>query len=154
MKTVTFYNKAAWPDGVWLDEPDYQAWIDENNMYACTIRRNIYGALAGFVGVGCSHPLYQVQLFERTFDFIDVYGDVTFTGFSKEDDVEFFPPDRRWWIGFSCMTVDDLFPLMKSNNKSKSASYKDLEFVRSYVESLSAQLATMDHNLLYADELF
>lgn len=166
MKTTSWYDKTNWQKGVWLDEPDYALWIDEYSMYPCTLRRNIFGAWTGNVGVECDHPLYQVYYTERTFDFIDVYGGVSFSDFSKEDDAEVSPPVRRWWIGFECMLHNDICPAFSADadmkrkkrrgyeRPSNTPVYRDMEFARAFTESLCAQLATIDNRLTYAEEMY
>lgn len=166
MKTTSWYDKSNWPRGEWLEEPDYALWIDEHSMYPCTLRRNIFGAWTGNVGITSDHPLYQVHHTEQPFDFIDVYGGITFTDFSKEDDVEVSPPVRRWWIGFDCMLQNDIcpaFPLDVDMKRKKRKGYdhvslipvyRDMEFARTFTDSLAAQLATIDPNLTYPDDIY
>lgn len=166
MKTASWYDKSAWQIGVWLTEPDYAMWIDEDSMYPCVLRRNIFGAWAGYVGLSSDHPLYQAYHTERTFDFIDVYGGVTFSGFSKEDDLEVSPPTRRWWVGFECMLQNDICPAFSADadaqrKKRKSIDpvphhpiYRTMQFTKSHTESLAAQLATIDDRLTYTEEIY
>lgn len=165
MKVKTLYNKAEWPAGPWIEEPDYMLWLSPDSMYPCVLRRNMLGAWAGFVGIAPDHPLYQATHTEMAIESIDIYGGVVFTGFSPEDDIEVSPPIRRWWIGFGCMTPDDATPRQakkpkstkkvapKKSTKKSAATYKTIEFVRAHTESLAAQLATFDPNIMYAEDM-
>lgn len=47
--------------GPWQDEPDRVAWTDAATGYSCLILRQLDGELAGFVGVGPSHPLWSYE---------------------------------------------------------------------------------------------
>ena len=167
MKTRRFYDKTSWmQNGTWLDEPDYAVWLDENTLYPCVLRRTIFGAWTGLVGVAPHHPLYKADLKEPTFQFIDVHGGVAYTGLSYEDDMEITPPIRRWWIGFDCMDEGDLCPAFNDDSvkskvrrrggkKSQSTQvYRNMEYATANVVSLASQLATIDPSVIYAEELF
>lgn len=154
------YDKTEWIDGVWKEEPDYAAWIDDTTMYACIMRRTIFGAWAGLVGIPPTHPLYLTDLSEPVYEFIDVHGNISYTGFAPSDDVVSSPPVRRWWIGFYCMEREDFCParVIQSNqslNKRKTLPipvYRTFSYVQLQVESLASQLATIDTRMTYFNE--
>lgn len=152
MKQLHFYDKTEWLRGPWLDEPDYQSWLDDPTHYACVARRNVMGAWCGMVGVDPLHPLYRSDVHCQEFKYIDVHGNVTFADWAPEDDKHFYPARRLWWIGFDCMQDEDLCPAFRENQKKsflrfkkdQPTIYRNLEFVKDNIEFLSSQLSTFD----------
>jgi hypothetical protein len=149
MKEKHFYDKTDWLKGPWLEEPDYRAWIDKETNYPCVARRNLTGAWCGFVGIDHEHPLYQADAKEEEMVFIDVHGMVTYTSWNTEEDREFYPGRRLWWVGFDCMHDSDMCPAFLDETKKKKKSdkiavYRDLNYVMEQIELLAAHLSMFD----------
>jgi hypothetical protein len=146
VKYENLYDKSGWRDGPWIREVDRVAWIDELTFYPCIIRRNLFGAWVGYVGVDELHPLFQVELDGLEYDYIDVHGGVKFAGFSKEDDIGFSPPKRLWWIGFSCTTPNDICPRIEpdATKKAIGAVYRTMPFAVEETVILAHQVAMFD----------
>ncbi|MBA3863604.1 MAG: hypothetical protein C0517_06645 [Erythrobacter sp.] len=51
-------ERRPYGEGPWRDEPDRVAWRDAQTGYSCLILRQRNGALAGYVAVPRSHPLW------------------------------------------------------------------------------------------------
>jgi hypothetical protein len=105
-----FIDKEDWPAGVWQTEPDQVTWIDADTGYRCQIKRNIYGAWVGAVGVEPAHPLYNVSYPNDVYRNFDCHGGISWAGFDADRSIEFAPPTRVWWIGFECMREGDYAP--------------------------------------------
>lgn len=54
-------ERHTYSDGPWETEPDRVAWIDAQTGYPCLILRQETGALAGYVAVSPSHPLWAFE---------------------------------------------------------------------------------------------
>lgn len=139
-------ERRPYGEGPWRDEPDRVAWRDVQTGYSCLILRQRNGALAGFVGVGPSHPLWG---FER--DAIP-----TALGISAHDGINYAAlcdptrpshlqichvhhtterqhqasisnrPDMAdggsvdaWWFGFACDSVGDFLPADSNQNDKR-----------------------------------
>jgi len=162
-------ERRPYGEGPWLDEPDRVAWRDAATGYSCLILRQRDGALAGFVGVGPSHPLW---CFERdaippTLGISAHYGidyaalcDPTrpshlqichvrhATGRQHQASMSNRPDlaDGRsidaWWFGFACNSVGDFLPLDPShNNTSREDGPKTYRDI-GYVASEVIELAS------------
>jgi hypothetical protein len=144
------FDKRQWGKGEWQREPDYQSWIDKETRYACVARRNVFGAWLGQVGVDTGHPLYMLSSASPEFEFIETHGkpaDVL-TCFNKDDAMKFIPPQKLWWIGFSCMGDGDFCPWIDQprlkGKKLPSKVYRNLAYVVEQIEFLASQLASFD----------
>jgi hypothetical protein len=150
MKTFHFIEKDDWGDGPWTTEPDGQDWLDCETFYACVLRRNLFGAWTGYVGVDTGHPLYEVSKDAQEFEFVDIHNGVKFTIFAPDLDSSFHPLQSRWWVGFECTGQEDLLPVQLKMAEMKmavvlaGAVYRDLHFAQCVVELLAAQLAFFD----------
>jgi hypothetical protein len=153
MKTMYFFDKQEWLDGPWCQEPDYRCWFDAETHYACVARRNVFGAWCGYVGLDWRHPLYETEIGSEEFKYIDVHGTVQFADWDKTEDVNFYPAERNWYVGFDCMQDDDLCPAFQNDtlrpSKRKSSKtpimvYRDMNYVLDQIELLAKQLSSFD----------
>lgn len=149
MRHETLYDKSGWKEGPWQKEVDRVAWIDERTFYPCVIRRNLFGAWVGYVGVDEQHPLFQIELDSLEYQYIEVHGTVRFAGLSIEDDKSFSPPKHLWWIGFSCTTEMDICPRIEptATKKSEGAVYRTMPFAVEQTTFLAQQVAMFDSRL-------
>jgi len=137
------YDREKFGKGKWQDEPDYVSWVDDATDYALVLRRNLLGCWCGFVGLPPDHKLYQSDIGCDEFKFIEVHGDIQYAHFSEEDDLEFSPPIKRFWIGFNCMGDKDLVPgqaILGVRRKKPSGVYRDQKFVSKQVVALAEQI--------------
>jgi len=149
MKTIEYHtmDKSEWARGPWDDEPDKKQWQDKATGYACMIRRNMVGALCGYVGVPEGHPDYG-----KDYDDVGVtaHGGLNFAGHCQPGDesealchvVEEGEDDKVWWLGFDCSHCYDLMPASRPLFDASGDIYRDFPFVESEVESLALQLGT------------
>jgi hypothetical protein len=150
MKKINLYEKESWGAGPWMKEPDYAYWIDGETFYPCVARRNLFGAWLGHVAVDSKHPLYLLDWSAAEFEFIDTHGSPNITtGFYGDDAKYFQPPQKWWWIGFSCMTEGDFCPWTDNRPATKGRkvtkkSYRDFNYVVEQIEILASQLASFD----------
>ncbi|UYY58023.1 hypothetical protein [Sphingomonas sp. S2-65] len=134
--------------GPWNAEAEKVAWWDEMSGYGCIIRRSAKnGALAGFVGVGPDHPLFNFD--QRAIESLGVriHGGVNYSWPCQESEPEWrsvchvgdanrrgqvtarlertfnqpFRHDEMWWVGFSCDQPDDILPNDKRDYAVESA---------------------------------
>lgn len=160
MKLVyNLMDKTDWDEGVWKNEPDAAYWICAETQYPCALRRNLYGAWNGYVGIDEDHPLFRVENGEscEEFKYIDIHGGVLSTDFNLVDDILFAPPKKLWWISFAAISDMDLFPEMnippekkapkRKKRLNKDMSYKDFDFMKGQVELLSEQLSFFDSRI-------
>ena len=149
-----FIDKTNWPKGPWLTEPDHVMWInDDSGGYRCVMRRNLIGAWCGFVGIPPTHTLYMVPHTDPSYCYVDVHGDVTFSGFKDMESVLFSPPTKTWWVGFDAMQDTDLCPgagsvipvtkarRIKGKVSTIEQEYRDMEYIQNEVNFLAVQLA-------------
>jgi hypothetical protein len=152
MNREDLIDKSEWGKGPWENEPDLQSWIDSETQYACVTRRNMFGAWLGHVGLDASHPLYMLQPGAPEFEFIETHGSPElFVGFYEDDAKRFVPPQKLWWIGFSCMQSTDYCPLTDrepyikgKRGKATTKTYRTFEYVCEQVLFLASQLASFD----------
>jgi len=152
MKIVDYYSKENWGDGVWQKEPDGAFWIDDETNYCCMVRRNTYGTWAGYVGVDNNHPFFCLNKRHHRYNTILVHGGVTFSDYDVKSDGEFYPPIRRWWIGFDCFKNVDLVPtklaelpaVKNIHTPIKTAEYRTYTFVIDQTNQLAYQLGCVD----------
>lgn len=148
MRQLTWMDKSSWGEGAFQQEPDKAYWVDPATGLDCLIVRNDSGALCGYVGVPESHPYFGLSENWSTIRELKVHGGITFTSFCSEDKehgVCHVPdsgrPEHVWWIGFDTAHAGDLCPgwswlrVMPSWN-----TYKNFDYVKAEVESLSQQL--------------
>lgn len=139
------FDKRDWKDGPWKNECDYAWWIDPNGHYPCVARRNIFGAWCGFVGVDVGHTLFQTHETSEELVFVEIHGDVSFSGWLPDEDKRFEPAVKRWWFGFDCMQDGDMMPVFWAETRKKSKLvYRNYEYVKRQVELLALQLFYFD----------
>jgi len=122
----TTEDKSKWGDGPWQDEPDKMQWKDGTTGLACLIKRNMTGALCGYVGVPASHPFHS-----RDYDIdgvlsLDMHGGATYAalcspGADPAHGICHVPdagePEKLWWIGFDCGHYGDFTPSFMSRDR-------------------------------------
>jgi len=147
MNRLLLYSKEEWRDGPWKVEDDYVQLIEEISGYPCFIRRLYHsGAWCGGVGIPPKHALYMSDKTEYTFKYIDVHGNVSYSGWDTREDQWVFPPQHYWWIGFDCMKDTDLCPKFindESYNDGKII-YRTEQYALDHAIFLAQQLMLMD----------
>jgi len=171
MQTFTRPNdKAQFPAGPWMDEPDKVVWIDEATGLDCMANRSRMGNWCGYVGVGPGHPLHGVGYSEHIAECtgadpdacwecptpegeFQVHGGLTFASGCQQTDspaegVCHVPEPARphdvWWFGFDCAHGGDLVPTMYRSlpaSLREGEMYRDLAYVRAEASSLAKQVA-------------
>jgi len=128
--------------GPWENEPDRIQWRDPKTNQMCLIRRNHYGALCGYVGVGSDHPWYN-----HAYDSIDakVHGGLTYGEHCDEDPIKGIchvpkigEADHMFWLGFDCGHSSDFIPDSRFNSFSKG-KYRSMQYVRDECAKLALQ---------------
>lgn len=133
------YDKSKWAEGIWQTEPDYVSWIEPHTHYPCHIRRNEHGAWCGFVGIPTTHPLYLADKNDEVWKFIDVHKEIGFCGLADYAEKDFYPPEKRWWVGFHCGHIGDVLPRIP-NNITLNGIYRNKQFVMNQTNYLAQQL--------------
>jgi len=159
-KSWHFTDKTGWPQGRWLEEPDKIQWRDDGAGLPCLIVRGPSGALCGYVGVPESHPYFgkdygqcldlkcdhEDWCHQRIDSEIGAHGGITFSGACSESEhgichvIE--GDDKTWWFGFDCAHSGDLCP---PRDRYAGDWYKDVDYVKSEIQSLALQLARIKH---------
>lgn len=163
METIEYRNphafdKAAWGDGPWQNEPDKKQWQDPATGLPCLIvRACTSGALCGYVGVAQGHPYYGKGYMDIN---AYVHGGLTFSdkcdneapqceGICHKADAG---EDDVWWLGFDCAHGGDVMPRFDADLRKHKmmefsfshiypeSTYKNFSYVTCEVESLAAQL--------------
>jgi hypothetical protein len=146
--TWTTIEKAHWPKGPWLDEPDKEQFTDPATGLACLIKRQPrLGHLCGYVGVPIGHPLHGVTGDEL--DELAVHGGVTFTALCQDgneaENICHIPgpgePEPLWWIGFDAAHAFDRLPEMPELSRGED-TYKDWGYMKAECAILAAQVAS------------
>lgn len=165
-KEWKFYDKSAWGEGPWLNEPDKVQWTDKATGFTCLAVRasrpgdfdkklNMLAGLGhwcGYVGVPENHPLFGKSYGDVD---ADVHGGLTFADRCDEQDKEHgichVGEEKLWWFGFDCAHSGDLSPgtkaVLKKLDESRShygdfeEKYRDLNYVKAECANLAAQLA-------------
>lgn len=132
VETYNIFDKSLWPNGSWKNEPDQVDWVDSKTGYACSIMRNKFGVLCGYVSVGKNHPLYKKDYKDDVG--LSVHGGITYTNLDEDE----------WWIGFDCGHYLDFMPGFYIQLDVNDCVYKDITFVTQEVESLCEQLKKLD----------
>jgi hypothetical protein len=156
MIRFNLYDKTEWEDGPWKQEVDFQAWIDEGTMYPCIVRRNLFGAWVGYVGIDHLHPLYGTSSEAEEFQYIETHnGSPTFAHWQVDDNLYFNPPIKRFYIGLDCMHDDDYIPWLdkpKKGRRKKNAptpdQYRDFYYITATIEHLAYQIGLFDSRLV------
>jgi hypothetical protein len=159
-RTWTFAERRPKALGPWGDEPDKVQWIDEATGLDCLAVRNHMGAWCGYVGLPPGHALYGAGYDEAhdRMPGLAVHGGLTYAGRCQTDDPDMgichVPapgrPDDVW-----CGHAFDLIPRflepplgpLLSRHTLPDEVYRDLEYVRTEVTSLAAQLARTESPL-------
>jgi len=160
MKTWSYPAKHPPGDGPWRDEPDKTQWIDETSDLDCLAVRAHHGAWCGYVGVPLGHPWFGKDRHDMENVEVEVYDEISYGAFCDEELGVCHVPepgrsDHVWWIGFSCMTSQDILPIFdqlqpdyrvrgRSWMEVKAghgATYKPLAFVIDEVTQLAGQAA-------------
>lgn len=142
--------RSRWPKGPWDEEPDQLEWRTLAGYPGWICRNAVLGSLNGYVAVPKGHPLFGV-----------LYGDLD-CGLGAWHGCTFSEPTapcrpvpvdepELWWFGFDTGHYTDLAPAagvtkdgLRELLSSIGARYRDLEFVRSHVEALAANLRALD----------
>lgn len=151
-------DKSEWLNGIWQDEPDLIYYIHEKTNYPCVASRNSIGTWCGFVGVPEMHSLFMQHYETEPFKYIDVHGQVSFSGFLKDESLLFAPPKRWWWIGFDTHHEGDFCPYidrvptkprrrLKGKTSETAPIYRDMRYVEDQLNSLATQLGLFDARL-------
>lgn len=144
--------------GPWDAEPDKLQWIDEDSGYDCLIVRAVHhGALCGYVGLPPGHPVYDLEraAIRGRYGWLTVHGGISFADHCQPGEPgagvchrpEYGATDDPWWVGFSCGTFTDHFPVLFRGvdfaawPTQARPVYRDVEYVEEQVESLAYQLA-------------
>lgn len=152
--------REEWGPGPWQDEPDLVEWRNDTG-YALLIVRGGMGALCGYVGVPPGHPLHGVRYNTEDHEALDslhVHGGLTFSDACHEGGhichvAQPGEPDQVWWLGFDCNHGGDYDPggraicrkyIAGGRPMEEHEQYWALEAVRGEVESLAAQLKSLE----------
>lgn len=150
-------DRAGWPEGPWMQEPDRVQWRTRAGLPGLIVRASS-GAWCGYVAVAPGHPLHA-KGYEDAED-ISVHGGLTFSG-GCTGPICHVPapgePDEVHWFGFDCSHHGDWSPThsyalwlsvgkpdwatLPDGNIWGHGTYRDLAFVRGQVERLAEQLA-------------
>lgn len=141
MNCKKIFDKSSWKSGPWQTESDFVAWIDEKTNLAIIMRRNEFGCWCGFVGVDQSHSMFLLKLQEEDniIKDVEIHKGIGFSGFLHQADLEFTPPNRKWWFGFNCSSEGDYCPRKKTQSK-KGVSVKSYR-TEKYVYDEATKLA-------------
>jgi hypothetical protein len=145
----TFADKHKLPSGPWHDEPDKLVWVDEATDLDCMIVRSPLGMLCGYVGVPPEHPNHGKGYWhDEGGPGVGGHGGGPYTH-RCEGTICHVPEEGRphdvWWFGFDCGHYLDYVPAMTLGAwQDARASYKNIDFVRTEVESLARQLAAIE----------
>ena len=149
METIEYktIDKSNWPSGPWDNEPDKIQFEDDDTKFPCLIVRSNSGALCGYVGVKLGHPLYGVY-YNNIKEEIVVHGGLSYSDFCDSDGdesrsichVNDSDDSRIWWLGFDCARFQDWIPRFARSLHSYSASYKDIDYLKSELKNLASQL--------------
>ncbi|HWC37767.1 MAG TPA: hypothetical protein VG476_04520 [Acidimicrobiales bacterium] len=135
-------DKAGWPDGPWMHEPDRTQWRTESGLPGLIVRSYYSGALCGYVAVAPGHPAYECH-----YDAVpaEVHGGLTYSDHCRPP-ICHIPepgePDDVWWLGFDCAHAYDFIP-KEAAVLQREAHDWDLAYVKSQVEDLAWQLRQM-----------
>jgi hypothetical protein len=181
LKATKFVKRDDWAPGPWDSEDDRYEWRTAAGLTGLIIRGPL-GALCGYVGVEPGHVAYgrscdSADSYERgedgAIDYdrpknnpvrgLEVHGGVTYADHCAGR-ICHVPapgePEHLWWIGFDCSHSQDVSPeqdtfWMRHNQsplRYPGSSYRDVDYVRAEVESLSAQLAALAVASQFQDE--
>jgi len=140
-------DKSEWPDGPWKDEPDFDAWIDEETGYECLILRHPQnsGGFNGYVFTPISAS-FSYKKEEELKDIIkDIYGSLCF--FNHD-----FPYRKHYGVRIRYIEITaDRNPLGLPHIDSRGLrrpltydDYKDIKFVKKECTSLARQLKALE----------
>jgi hypothetical protein len=112
----------------------YKPWEEELDEYLyedrgvqCRIKRNMFGALCGYIGVKEDHPLFGCGE-EDLYPYFRVHGGITFAGmFSFDQD--------NWYFGFDCGHAGDYQPKMMFRIHDHEV-YRDVNYVKEEIKSM------------------
>lgn len=146
--------KSEWGEGRWQTEPDMVTWDADNGM-PCMIFRNPMGNFCGYVGVtrGISGPIFGIDYEDELVTDIAVHGGLTFAGQFEDKDKQ--QNEYIWWFGFDCAHAYDFVPAIYATPTNtpeikallaRDATYCDIEYVASEVNSLAFQLGIVIGN--------
>lgn len=151
MYRITIYDKRDWQKGPWQEEADHIRWIDKNTNFPCVMYRSPEtGAWVSLVGLPPDHPLYLVDRDDMVFRYIAIHNGISFTGSLIDEDLFFYPPICRWWIGYHLMGELDFKPKIVWNRMT-SKQYRNEEFVIRETIDLADQLYKMYDSPLFEE---
>ena len=168
-------DRRPYGEGPWENEPDRVAWTDATTGYACLILRQRNGALAGYVAIGSSHPLWCYERDaippelgitpHRGLDYAALcdqyeapevrichvgHGQRAQQTTPLSADSDAAGHADAWWFGFTCDKVGDLLPKGNSRNDKNREDgprhYRDMNYVADQVVQLAGKLSALgDH---------
>ncbi len=152
----------------WENEPDYEEFTHKG--YKCSIKRNMSGALCGYVDLPKDHPWYELGYDDIE---IDVHGGLTYAQNNVSEQGE-----ESYTIGFDCSHAFDYCPytygmtrsiwyknltdeekkifddynakrqdLFSSMPSQDGSTYKNIEYVREECRSMVEQAIVAESNL-------
>lgn len=132
----------------WKTEPNIDAFVTRAELPGFIKRLDSSGALAGYVGVPRTHPLYESYYDTANWRLTTpVHGGLTYSGELKNMAVYLpghYPKVKwSWFFGFDCAHYLDYLPEMPE----LGGEYRDIEYVRDEVENLAEQLAEMSKTI-------
>lgn len=144
--TLTWINKSEWGDGPWQQESDRISWVHQATGNPCLIVRGPSGALCGYAGVTDDHPWFGEDFDEVEVDIDQV---LNFSEYCQEDKergvCHVSEPGQNnnvWWFGFDTVDRGLFCPAFSRFISSDDLErYKDVDYTRSQVQLLAAQLA-------------
>lgn len=119
-----------------LCEPDYDYFKYKTNegFSALIILGNI-GTLSGYVKIPEYHPYYK-----KNYPDVDIYFDRKLKP-SNFEHAEFLKTPEDWYLGFYYSSEwDHFWPNEKSKNSYLSKKYRDIQYMKDGIASLSQQL--------------
>jgi hypothetical protein len=164
-------DRAGWGDGPWTSEPDKEQWTDPDTGYACLLKRNMLGALCGYVGVPEGHPWHGSGYWPgdggdrpltpalRLLEDVRVHGGLSYADACQEGPeghtICHVPgpgePEPLWWFGFDCSHGYDFCPAMSLEFRqlgipvprsfAGEAVYRDVGYVKAECARLAKAAA-------------
>lgn len=148
---VHVVDRSKWASGPWDGEGDYESWTTRAGLPGLAVR-NRFGAWCGYAAVDPRHPWHGKGYWDDgIMNTVTVHGDVTYADACRGS-VCHIPapgqPDDVWWFGFDCAHAGDLQPGLVEHFASFGADmdwvYRDVAYVKLWVERLAEQLAAVE----------
>lgn len=143
-----YCDRSSWAEGPWDNEPlDRVEWRHESGL-PLLITRNGAGGWCGYVGVPPGHDLYEVDYSEVRG--LEVHGGLTYSAKCAGHICHVAQPgepDEVWWLGFDHGHMSDLLPGSPYPSYGSGGTYRDQEYARAGVESLSEQIVAKSYHI-------